>query len=74
MSGPYENPQLLDDICRALLKEKETASGVLLAIFYENGLGEIITGTCDMTLGLDEVERKLRAAADKVAELRAKEP
>jgi hypothetical protein len=72
MSGPYENVQLLDDICRAVMREKETATGCLLVVFYTDGLGEVVTADRDMATNLAEVENKLRKAADKVAELRAK--
>lgn len=71
MSGPYENPQLLDDVCRALMREKETATGCLVVIFYGE-LAELVTGDRDMGTDLSEVETKLRKAAAKVAELRAK--
>lgn len=72
MSGPYENPQVLDDVCRAVMREKETSTGCLLVIFYGD-LAEVITADKDMTGDVSAVANKLRKAAEKVDELHAKE-
>jgi hypothetical protein len=70
MSGPYENVRLLDDVCRAVMREKETATGCLLVVFYGD-LAEVITAERDMTGDLGGVAAKLRKAAEKVEEIHA---
>lgn len=68
MSAPYENVQLMDNICRAVMREKETATSCLLVIFYGD-LAELVSAERDMSGDLAGVATRLRRAADKLDEI-----
>lgn len=73
MSGPYENASMMDELCRIVMQEKETAACCLLFIVYEEKLVEVITGFKDQGSDLPAVLDCLRQAAAQVEALIAKE-